>query len=128
MKKYFWSLLAFAMVAMLSVSLSSCKSDDGIDEGATIVGQWIHEDGVGEADVLTFTGSLTQGEAVYTEFDLDDYPETMTSTYTFNPQIGVLKVPGFTYRNVQVKTLTSKKLTLYGFPDDDESTTFKRKL
>ena len=116
------------MVAMLSVSLSSCKSDDGIDEGATIVGQWIHEDGVGEADVLTFTGSLTQGEAVYTEFDLDDYPETMTSTYTFNPQTGVLKVPGFTYFDVQVKTLTTKKLTLYGFPDDDESTTFKRKL
>ena len=44
MKKYFWSLLAFAMVAMLSVSLSSCKSDDGIEEGATILGQWIHEE------------------------------------------------------------------------------------
>ena len=61
MKKYFWSLLAFAMFAMLSVSLSSCKDDSGIEDGATILGEWIHEDGVGDADVLLFTGVMTQG-------------------------------------------------------------------
>lgn len=127
MKKYFWSLLAFAMVAMLSVSLSSCKDDDGIEEGATILGEWVHHDGVGEADVLIFTGALTQGNVTYTEFDDDDAPETLVSTFTFNPKTGVLKVPGFTYRDVIVKTLTATKLKLKYFPDDDETTTFSRK-
>ena len=115
------------MVAMLSVSLSSCKDDGGIEEGATILGEWIHEDGIGEADVLTFTGSLTQGEVVYTEIDDDGYPETMASTYTFNPQTGILKVPGFTYRDIKVVTLTDTKLKLKYFPDDDETCTFRRR-
>ena len=126
MKKYFWSLLAFAMVAMLSVSLSSCK-DDGIEDGATILGQWIHEDGVGDADVLLFTGSLTQGNVTYTEFDDDDYPETKTSTFTFDPKTGILKMPGFTYRDVKVVSLSATKLKLKYFPDDDDTTTFSRK-
>lgn len=68
------------MVAMLSVSMSSCK-EDGIDEDATILGSWVHEDGVGEADVLFFTGSLTQGEVTYTEYDDDDYPEVRKSSF-----------------------------------------------
>ncbi|MBP5393512.1 MAG: hypothetical protein J6Y59_06830 [Bacteroidaceae bacterium] len=127
MKRYFWSLLAFAMVAMLSVSLSSCKDDDGIEDDATILGEWVHHDGVGEADVLIFTGALTQGNVTYTEFDDDDAPETLVSTFTFNPKTGVLKVPGFTYRDVIVKTLTATKLKLKYFPDDDETTTFGRR-
>ena len=127
MKKYFWSLLAFAMVAMLSVSLSSCKNDDGIVEGATILGEWIHEDGVGDADVLVFTGNLTQGEVTYTEYDDDDYPEVRKSSFTFDPKTGNLSVPGFLpYRDAKVVTLTSSKLKLKYFPDDDDDTTFYR--
>ncbi|MBP5629963.1 MAG: hypothetical protein J6W97_00195 [Bacteroidaceae bacterium] len=124
MKKYFWSLLAFAMVAMLSVSLSSCKSDDGIEEGATILGEWIHHDGVGEADVLLFT---TQGEVIYTEYDNDEIPEVKRSTFTFDPKTGILKMPGFTYRDVKVVSLSATKLKLKYFPDDDDTTTFSRK-
>lgn len=127
MKKYFWSLLAFALVAMLSVSLSSCKNDDGIVEGATILGEWIHEDGVGDADVLLFTGSLTQGDVVYTELDDDDLLKTRTSTFTFDPSTGILKMPGLTYRDVKVITLKDTKLKLRYFPDDDDDTTFKRR-
>ena len=126
MKKSFLSLLAFAMVAMLSVSMSSCK-DDGIDEGATIIGSWVHEDGVGEADVLVFTGSLTQGEVIYTEYDDDDYPEVRKSSFTFDPKTGTLSVPGFLpYRDAKVITLTQTKLKLRYFPDDDDDTTFYR--
>lgn len=128
MKKYFLSLLAFAMVAMLSVSLSSCKNDDGIEEGATILGQWIHEDGIGDADVLLFTGALTQGNVTYTEYDDDDLPEVSHSTFTFDPKTGILKMPGFTYRDVKVVSLNAKKLKLKYFPDDDETTTFSRKV
>ena len=124
MKKYFWSLLAFAMVAMLSVSLSSCKSDDGIEEGATILGEWIHHDGVGEADVLLFT---TQGEVIYTEYDNDEIPEVKRSTFTFDPKTGILKMPGFTYRDVKVVSLSATILKLKYFPDDDDTTTFSRK-
>ena len=124
MKKYFWSLLAFAMVAMLSVSLSSCKDDDGIEEGATILGEWIHHDGVGEADVLLFT---TQGEVIYTEYDNDEIPEVKRSTFTFDPKTGILKMPGFTYRDVKVVSLSATKLKLKYFPDDDDTTTFSRK-
>lgn len=128
MKKHFWSLLAFAMVAMLSVSLSSCKSDDGIEEGATILGQWIHEDGVGDADVLLFSGlSMTQGNVTYTEFDDDDDPKIKTSTFTFDPKTCILKMPGFTYRDVKVVSLSATKLKLKYFPDDDDTTTFSRK-
>lgn len=126
MKKYFWSLLAFAMVAMLSVSLSSCK-DDGIEEGATILGEWIHEDGVNDYDVLIFTGAMTQGEVTYREVDDDDLPEIRVSTFTFNPQTGILKMPGFTYRDVKVVSLNATKLKLKYFPDDDDTTTFSRK-
>lgn len=124
MKKYFWSLLAFAMVAMLSVSLSSCKSDDGIEDGATILGEWIHHDGVGEADVLLFT---TQGEVIYTEYDNDEIPEVKRSTFTFDPKTGILKMPGFTYRDVKVVSLSATILKLKYFPDDDDTTTFSRK-
>lgn len=124
MKKYFWSLLAFAMVAMLSVSLSSCKDDDGIEEGATILGEWIHHDGVGEADVLLFT---TQGEVIYTEYDNDEIPEVKRSTFTFDPKTGILKMPGFTYRDVKVVSLSATILKLKYFPDDDDTTTFSRK-
>lgn len=124
MKKYFWSLLAFAMVAMLSVSLSSCKDDDGIEEGATILGEWIHHDGVGEADVLLFT---TQGEVIYTEYDNDEIPEVKRSTFTFDPKTGILKMPDFTYRDVKVVSLSATKLKLKYFPDDDDTTTFSRK-
>ena len=127
MKKNFLCLLTIALVAMLSVSLSSCKNDDGIVEGATILGEWIHEDGVGDADVLVFTGSLTQGDVVYTELDDDDLPKTRTSTFTFDPKTGVLKMPGLTYRDIKVATLTETKLKLKYFPDDDEATTFSRK-
>ena len=127
MKKSFLSLLTFAMVAMLSVSLSSCKDDEGIEEGATILGEWVYNDGVGEADVLLFTGAMTQGNVTYTEFDDDDYPETATSTFTFNPETGILKMPSLCYRDVKVVTLTNTKLKLKYFPDDDEATTFKRK-
>ena len=128
MKKYFWSLLAFAMVAMLSVSLSSCKSDNGIEEGATILGQWIHEDGVGEADVLLFSGSsMTQGNVTYTEKDSDEPTEVRHSTFTFDPKTGILKMPGFTYRDVKVVSLSATKLKLKYFPDDDDTTTFSRK-
>ena len=35
---------------------------------------------------------------------------------------------GFTYRDVKVVSLSATKLKLKYFPDDDESTTFKRKL
>ena len=125
MKKSFLSLLAFAMVAMLSVSMSSCK-DDGIDEGATIIGSWVHEDGVGEADVLVFTGSLTQGEVIYTEYDDDDYPEVRKSSFTYDPSTSILKMPGLTYRDVKVITLKDTKLKLRYFPDDDDDTTFYR--
>jgi len=126
MKKYFWSLLAFAMVAMLSVSLSSCKND-GIEEGATILGEWIYQDEIGDADVLLFTGELTQGNVTYTEFDDDDFPEVHFSTFTFDPATGILKMPGLIYRDVKVVSLTDTKLKLKYFPDDDETTTFKRK-
>ena len=125
MKKYFWSLLAFTMVAMLSVSFSSCSSDD-IEDNATIVGQWIHPDEVGEADVLIFDGTDTQGDVTYIEYDDDDYPKTSTSTYTFNRKTGILKVPGFTIRDVEVKSLSKTKLKLKYFPDDDDTTTFTR--
>ena len=37
-------------------------------------------------------------------------------------------MPGFTYRDVKVEYLSETKLKLKYFPDDDESTTFKRKL
>lgn len=127
MKKNFLSLLAFALVAMLSVSLSSCSNDDGIDNNATIIGEWIHEDGVGEADALFFTGEATQGNVTFTEDDDDDYPEVKHSTFTFNPNTGILKMPGFTYRDVKVITLKDTKLKLRYFPDDDDDTTFRRK-
>ena len=127
MKKYFWSLLAFAMVAMLSVSLSSCKDDSGIEDGATILGEWIHEDGIGDADVLLFTGVMTQGNVTYTEFDDDDFPETRTSTFTLDLKTRILKMPGLTYRDVKVEYLSDKKLKLKFFPDDDETTTFRRR-
>ena len=106
MKKNFLCLLTIALVAMLSVSLSSCKNDEGIVEGATILGEWVH---------------------VYTEFDNDDLPETGNSTFTFDPKTGVLKMPGLTYRDIKVATLTETKLKLKYFPDDDEATTFSRK-
>ncbi len=125
MKKYFWSLLAFTMVTMLGVSFSSCSGDD-IEDNATIVGVWVHQDGVGEADVLTFVGTDTQGDVTYIEYDNDDYPVTMNSTYTFNRKTGILKVPGFTIRDVEVKALTGTKLKLKYFPDDDDTTTFTR--
>lgn len=127
MKKNLWSLLAFVIVAMLSVSLSSCKDDEGIVEGATILGEWVYEDGVGDYDVLIFTGTLTQGNVSFTEFDDDDYPETTTSTFTFDPNTGLLKMPGLTYRTIEVLTLTDRKLKLKYFPDDDENCTFKRR-
>lgn len=127
MKKNFWSLLAFALVAMLSVSLSSCSNDDGIDEGVSIIGEWIHEDGVREGDALFFTGSSTQGNVTFTEYDDDDYPEVRHSTFTFDHQTGILKMPGFTYRDVKVITLKDTKLKLRHFPDDDDDTTFRRK-
>lgn len=115
------------MVAMLSASLSSCKDDSGIEEGATILGEWIHEDGIGDADVLLFTGAPTQGEVVYTEFDDDDFPETRTSTFTLDLNSRILKMPGFTYRDVKVEYMSDKKLKLKYFPDDDETTTFRRR-
>lgn len=122
MKKSFLSLLAFAMVAMLSVSMSSCK-DDGIEDGATIIGSWVHEDGVGEADVLVFTA---QGEVIYTEYDDDDYPEVRKSSFTFDPKTGTLSVPGFLpYRDAKVITLTQTKLKLRYFPDDDDTTFYR---
>ena len=127
MKKYFWSLLTVALVAMLSVSLSSCSNDDGIDNNATIIGEWIHEDGVGEADALFFTGEATQGNVTFTEYDDDDFPKVRHSTFTFNPNTGILKMPGFTYRDVKVITLKDTKLKLRYFPDDDDDTTFRRK-
>lgn len=127
MKKNFLCFLTIALAAMLSVSLSSCKNDEGIVEGATILGEWVHEDGVGEADVLIFTGTEIQGNVVYTEFDNDDLPETGNSTFTFDPKTGVLKMPGLTYRDIKVATLTETKLKLKYFPDDDEATTFRRK-
>lgn len=109
---------------MLSVSLSFCK-EDGIVEGASILGEWIHEDGVGEADVLTFTGSETQGEVRYTEYDDDDFPEIRVSTYSFSG--GYLTMPAFRSFPVKVSTLTKTKLRLQYFPDDDETTTFRRR-
>ena len=125
MKKSVLSLLAFVMVAMFSVCMSSCK--DGIEEGATILGRWVHEDGVGDADVLVFTGNLTQGEVTYTEYDDDDYPEVRKSSFTFDPKTGTLSVPGFLpYRDAKVITLTQTKLKLKYFPDDDDDTTFYR--
>lgn len=127
MKRYFWSLLAVALVAVLSVSLSSCKNNDGIEESATILGEWLHEDGVGDADVLIFSGTQTQGSVVYTEYDDDDFPETGTSTFTFDPKTGVLRMPDLTLRTIEVVTLTDKKLKLKYFPDDDETTTFRRR-
>lgn len=44
-KKYFWSLLTFVMVAMLSVSFTACGSDDDNDNGvsSSIVGKWLRE-------------------------------------------------------------------------------------
>ena len=126
MKKYFWSLLAFTMVAMLSVSLSSCSNDD-IEDNASIVGEWIHDDGVGEADVLIFKGTDTQGDVTYIEYDDDDYPEELTSTYTFDRKTGILKMPDFIFRNVEVKSLSKTKLKLKYFPDDDDTTTFTRR-
>ena len=44
-KKYFWSLLTFMMVAMLSISFTACGSDDDNDNGAngTVVGKWLRQ-------------------------------------------------------------------------------------
>lgn len=40
-KKYFWSLLTFMMVAMLSVSFTACSSDDDEDSSnGILVGEW----------------------------------------------------------------------------------------
>lgn len=69
MKKYFWSLLTFMMVAMLSVGFASCSSDDddeggsGLsDEEITIIlqGTWDvvgYEDGETFNEVWTFNGN-----------------------------------------------------------------------
>ena len=112
---------------MLSVSLSSCKDDGGIEEGATILGEWIYQDEVGDYDVLVFNGTQTQGEVTYTEYDDDDFPEMRSSTFTFDANTGILKMPGFTYRDIKVVTLTDTKLKLKYFPDDDETCTFRRR-
>jgi hypothetical protein len=40
-KKYFWSLLTFMMVAMLSFGITSCGSDDDDDStDGVLVGEW----------------------------------------------------------------------------------------
>ena len=47
-KKSFWSMMAILMIAMLSISLASCGSDDDNNEdGSFLVGEWYECDSKG---------------------------------------------------------------------------------
>ena len=60
-KKYFWSLLTFMMVAMLSVGFASCGSDDedGGGSGSSVSGLYYYETGVGSRTAYNFVSSNT---------------------------------------------------------------------
>lgn len=73
-KYYYWSLLTFVMVAMLSVSFASCGNDDDEDGSSAgdngLVGTWVqyHRSGAYYSG-FKFTGS---GAAYYNEWDSDE--------------------------------------------------------
>lgn len=77
-KKYFWSLLTFMMVAVLSVSITSCSSSD--DEGSNsfdIVGTW--RNAIKKSGIRTYNADGTvEGSTTYSNWKYSDGKLDMT--------------------------------------------------
>lgn len=122
-KKYFWSLLTFMMVAMLSVGFASCSSDDDDDNkggsNSSIVGTWQCEwedDGDTGYTVLTFRAN---GTGHYKEYYYEGRKEILEDDedfdWTFDEETMRLRLLfGDEIETWRVDMLTSNKMVIDG--------------
>ena len=124
MKKYLFGLLAIMMVAMVSVSFTSCSKDDS--DSDTLVGTWKYSFGSNSYVILTF---YEDGTGLYKEFDHGEWEEMGESfiytregnTLTFHNTMNYNKTETGT-----IVSLTKDKLVLRNWPDHGDCTFYRQ--
>lgn len=102
-KNYYWKLLTFMMVAMLSFGFASCGSDDDDEKGSdsVLVGEWqeCEDDGTLLNDAKEYEVHHTifnsDGKGEYwsvSKGKTDRYKYSFTYTYTFSGSSGTINM------------------------------------
>lgn len=109
MKKFFWSMLSFLMLTMLSTSFVACGSDDEEnpnnggggstpEQGTTLVGNWYCNEEYPENDVqnqflVIFNSNNTFKMQTHNyEAGVQDYKATLEGTYDYNANTGKITI------------------------------------
>ena len=116
MKKYLFSVMAIAMVAIMSFGLTACGSDDdggGSSNDVALIGKWFEKSN-GHVRGVKFTATLcSYGE--WNEGSTEKY-QNADATYTANNGKLSIKTPGGRPFEMSY-TINGKTLTLVALDD-----------